>query len=346
MTYGFPCEPWPWDPQILGVGLSPVISSVHKSLKRSFALCTWWELLEYSMWWVQSIKGEHLKKICFSFEVWLKYDYARRRWSEHWKLLNCVGCVYLKRVAMRYGNVIVSHVVQEPLGNQLVARSHLYPTSEIRAGSINWGYRCQSHTGHALLPFSPNSVYPGLVLFSFFRLCHGACGILVPRPGIEPGPPAVGQPGKSLIKPSAIGLSCSLPIHTWERGNSRIINVQNPTPPGCGRNRNWQHVCWMGPETPAGVWPWRHVTGSGIPKFPAGNSCAQEGPSLTWFCGWWWGPPPSQRGEIYFVGKAMDLLEEMKISFASCEIEVTVLFSPQQGQHQNRKEKQKLQSLW
>ena len=27
--------------------------------------------------------------------------------------------------------------------------------------------------------------------FYLFRLHHAACGILVPRPGIEPGPPAV-----------------------------------------------------------------------------------------------------------------------------------------------------------
>ena len=31
----------------------------------------------------------------------------------------------------------------------------------------------------------------GLLFFFFFWLCHAACGILVPRPGMEPVPPAV-----------------------------------------------------------------------------------------------------------------------------------------------------------
>ena len=99
-------------------------------------------------------------------------------------------------------------------------------------------------------------------------------------------------------------------------------------------------VCGLdGLETPAGTGPWPHVTGSGIPTFPAGNSCARDSPSLTGFGGWWWGPSPSKRGEIYFVGKEVHLLEEFKISFASCEIELTVLFYPQQGKHQNGEEK-------
>ena len=46
-----------------------------------------------------------------------------------------------------------------------------------------------------------------LVFFSFFFFfCRAACGILVPRPGIEPTPPAMGArslntgpPGKSLF---------------------------------------------------------------------------------------------------------------------------------------------------
>lgn len=54
--------------------------------------------------------------------------------------------------------------------------------------------------------------------------------------------------------------------------------------------------------------------------------------------------PTFPEEETYFVGKMMDCSEGFKISFADCEIEVTVLFSLQQGKHHVssiRKEKQR-----
>ena len=43
------------------------------------------------------------------------------------------------------------------------------------------------------LRFHPSPLFNFLKLFFFFFLpCRAACGILVPRPGIEPVPPAVG----------------------------------------------------------------------------------------------------------------------------------------------------------
>ena len=36
-----------------------------------------------------------------------------------------------------------------------------------------------------------NTSFFFLIYFFIFRLCHVPCGILVPRPGFEPGPPAV-----------------------------------------------------------------------------------------------------------------------------------------------------------
>ena len=105
----------------------------------------------------------------------MQRDYTQRRWSECWKLLNCVGCVYLRCVAVRYGKVAASYVGWEPSGNHVVARSHLCPTGTIRAGSKDSGYGCQPHTGHALLPLSPKSGGLPWIHSLFFSLAvtHG-----------------------------------------------------------------------------------------------------------------------------------------------------------------------------
>ena len=78
--------------------------------------------------------------------------------------------------------------IWKPGGGQIPFLPHFCPTGGIRAGSEDSGYRCQPHTGCALLPLSPKSggVYPRFIRCFFFWLWCMACGILVPSLGIKP----------------------------------------------------------------------------------------------------------------------------------------------------------------